>query len=586
MKPNVNKLKNIFSSSLSSLQFVLSFWISFFALAAMTTVAIVMLVKFNNTMTTNVVTNSAQVVNQAVRALNLYIKNTIDVSDRIVLDLNTYFYTETETVVDTLNTAYKLRDDIVSMTVFDGVGKVVAAAPYRLEVKDNVNITEQEWYKEAQKANTSFSFSPPHVQNIYKGQYNWVVTLSRKLKLLNKEVPGDSVFTIDMNFNSIEENCNSITLGARGYVFLLDEHDNIIYHPQQQMIYANIKTEDISFISGKPDGEYVEKENSRAVIIRTLEHTRWRLVGISYLEDLTATRTEVVGFLAKLFCLAVVIVVMSAVVLSRRISKPIVRLTEAMDSMEKGDVTLQPAEDAFYEVSRLRYSFNHMVNRINELLERIKAEEQELRKSELKALQAQINPHFLYNTLGSILWMCESGDGKGAVIMVQALANLFRISISKGNEIITIKDELQHAESYLIIQKVRYKDQFEYSIEADESVLKCRSLKIILQPMLENAIYHGIDRMVDKGEIKIRIKDCGDTILMQVADNGIGMQESVLSNILEAESSNSYGIGVKNVHHRIQIYFGKQYGLQFESEPDEGTTVNIRIPKLEGGEAK
>ncbi|MEG1428416.1 MAG: sensor histidine kinase [Hydrogenoanaerobacterium sp.] len=582
MKPNVKKIKKMFSS----LQFVLTLLMSIFALAAMTAVAVVMLLKFNNTMTENVVTNSSQVVNQVARALNLYIESTIDVSDKIVLELNDYFYSEKQTVVDTLNTAYKLRDDIVSITVFDGNGEVVAAAPYGLMVKDNINITEQEWYKIAQKAPASLNFSTPHVQNIYKGKYNWVVTFSRKLKLYNKEVPGNSVFTMDMNFNSIEENCNSVTLGKRGYVFLLDENNNIIYHPQQQMIYANIKKEDTAFISGKNDGEYIDDSGSRAVIIRTLEHTKWRLVGISYLDELTATRTEVIVFLAKLFGIAVVIVIIIAIMMSRRIAKPIVRLTETMDRVEKGDISVYATEyDGFYEVNRLRRSFNHMIDRINDLLERIKAEEKELRKSELRALQAQINPHFLYNTLGSILWMCESGDGKGAVVMVQALANLFRISISKGNEIITIKDELQHAESYLIIQKVRYKDQFRYSIEADESVLDFRCLKIILQPMIENAIYHGIDRMVDPGEIKIRVKDCGETILMQVIDNGIGMPEAVLSNILESESSNSYGIGIKNVNHRIQIYFGKEYGIRFESEPDVGTTVNITIPKIKGGEA-
>lgn len=582
MKPTVKRIKRIFSNSLSSVQFVLTFWISVFALAAMVTVAIVMFLKFSNTLTANVVTNSAQVVDQVAIALNSYINNTIDVSDRIVSDLNNYFYTDKQSVVNTLETAYKLRDDILTMTVFDGEGEVVAAAPQGLEVKDNIDITQQDWYKASLESLTPFTFSPPHVQNVYKGKYNWVVTLSRKLNLYNKEVPGSSVFTMDMNFSSIEENCSSVTIGSRGYVFILDENDNIIYHPQQQMIYSSIKEEDIGFIGGKEDGEYVHAESSRVVVIRSLAHTNWKLVGISYLEDAAVTQAELVAFLAKLFAIAVVLVIMIAVVMSRRISKPLVRLTETMDKVEQGDLTVHSTEDSFYEVSRLRHSFNHMIDRINELLERIKSEEQELRKSELKALQAQINPHFLYNTLGSILWMCERGDGKGAVVMVQALANLFRISISKGNEMITIKDELQHAESYLIIQKIRYKDQFEYSIEADGSVMGCKSLKIILQPMIENSIYHGIDRMVDKGEIKIRVKDCGDTILMQVIDNGLGMPDEVLKSILESESSNSYGIGVKNVHHRIQIYFGREYGLSFESEPDEGTTVSIRIPKIKG----
>lgn len=584
MRLQLGSIRSMFSRGLKSIRVVLTFWISLFALAAMIVVASVMYVKFQNILTANVVTNSAQVVDQVLSTLDSYINNTITVSGRIVSDMTTYFESDKQTVLSTLEAASKLRDDIVTLTVLDTDGNVLAGAPAGLAVKKNLTITAQDWYRELQGGSASYAFSAPHVQNIYEGKYNWVVTFSRRINLYNKDIPSDAVLAIDMNFSSIEENCNRVSIGSRGYVFILDENDNIIYHPQQQMIYSNIKSEDVAFLHGKADGEYVREDENSVVVIRSLENVKWRVVGISYLEDAKAAREEVVQFLAVMFVVAVLLVIMIAVAVSARVASPLVRLTAAMDRVEQGgELAVQPVERAFYEASRLSRSFNHMIVRINSLLERIKSEEQELRKSELRALQAQINPHFLYNTLGSILWMCERGDGKGAVIMVQALADLFRISISKGNEFITIRDELQHARSYLTIQKVRYKDQFEYSIEADESALECRCLKIVLQPMIENAIYHGIDRMVDTGRIDVTVRDKGDCIELQVCDNGLGMPREVLETVLEAESTNSYGIGVKNVHHRIQIYFGKEYGLSFQSELDEGTTVTIRIPRQEEG---
>ena len=229
-------------------------------------------------------------------------------------------------------------------------------------------------------------------------------------------------------------------------------------------------------------------------------------------------------------------------------------------------------------------SFEHMSNRIKQLMERVRTEETELRKTELKALQAQINPHFLYNTLDSIQWMCEQGKNEDAMKMVSALAKLFRISISRGHELIPIKDELQHAKNYLVIQSYRYRNQFSYSFDIETRLEHYLCNKITVQPLIENAIYHGIDRMVDEGEIKISVKEAPDNkddILITVEDNGVGMTEEQCRKILRKERSDSSGIGVKNVNDRLKIYFGEKYGLTIKSELDVGTIVTVRIPKIE-----
>jgi len=210
----------------------------------------------------------------------------------------------------------------------------------------------------------------------------------------------------------------------------------------------------------------------------------------------------------------------------------------------------------------------------------VRAEEVNLRKTELRALQAQINPHFLYNTLDSIAWMCEQGRNAEAVEMVNALARLFRISISRGHELIPIRSELQHAESYLQIQSHRYKNQFSYSFDVQEECLDYLCNKITLQPIIENAIYHGINGLVDEGEIRISCRADGDDILFTVEDNGTGMEPEQVQAILRKERSDHTGIGIKNVNDRLKIYFGPAYGITIDSVPDEGTRVYIRMPKV------
>ena len=213
-------------------------------------------------------------------------------------------------------------------------------------------------------------------------------------------------------------------------------------------------------------------------------------------------------------------------------------------------------------------------------MNKVRQEEITLRKTELKALQAQINPHFLYNTLDSIGWLCEEERSADAVEMVNALARLFRISISRGHELITIEKELEHAASYLKIQQFRYKNQFTYEFQAQLECLEYYCNKITLQPIIENAIYHGLNRMVDEGRIVVRVYGDGQDVVFEVEDNGVGMTEEQCRGILNKEPGDTSGIGIKNVNDRIKIYFGESYGIQIQSEPDEGTRVIIRMPKL------
>ena len=270
--------------------------------------------------------------------------------------------------------------------------------------------------------------------------------------------------------------------------------------------------------------------------------------------------------------------------ISRKISKPIRKLDESVKTYEAGGKT-----DIYIggssEIRHLGYSVQRSYERIETLMEEIIRQQNERRKSELDALQSQINPHFLYNTLESITWMVEAQKNEEAVIMISELAKLLRVSLSRGKTIIPVKDELQHSRSYMNIQLVRYKERFQMEFQTDKEIEDYCIVKLVIQPILENAIYYGVGNMDedDEGKITVRGEKKEDDIYITIEDNGMGMRKEVLENILKDNNKvpkHGSGVGVINVHSRIQLMFGEQYGLEIYSEPDEGTRVVIHIPAI------
>ena len=475
----------------------------------------------------------------------------------------------------------RMQRDIYAVTVYDENGDIIAATNGETPIKKQI-YKDLSFEKSLFESAEDFAFSSPHVQTVFEGRYPWVVTLAAKA---DTPVLENGVYiTIDYEFSEIAKYIDNVGIGRHGYCFITDNGGNIIYHPQQQLIFSGIKNENTDFIKGLSDGVHYEKNVIYA--ITTTEYSLWRVVGLSFTDELTVERrTQIIFSIAiSFFCCGIIaLIVLRAY--SKIVNAPVRSLIKAMNAFENQaeNFRYKGGNESVTELRIISSSFEHMANTIQNLMERVHREEQELRKTELKALQAQINPHFLYNTLDSIQWMCEQGKTKDAAEMVRALARLFRISISRGRELITIKEELQHAENYLIIQSYRYRSQFSYTIDASDELMDCLCNKITIQPLIENAIYHGIDRMVDEGEIKITVKPAedDDDILITVSDNGVGMTKEQCGKILAKDRSDSGGIGVKNVNDRLKIYFGKKYGLSIESELDVGTTVTVRIPKID-----
>jgi len=271
--------------------------------------------------------------------------------------------------------------------------------------------------------------------------------------------------------------------------------------------------------------------------------------------------------------------------ISDKLTFPIRDLKNKMKQAESGNLEVKAHSTNSDEIADLCHSFNVMLEKIKELLENSIKEHENLKKSELKAMQAQINPHFLYNTLDAIVWMTEANNKERVVDITKALSSFFRISLSKGRDWITIKDEIEHVSSYLTIQKMRYRDIMDFEINMSEEILEYKILKLTLQPLVENALYHGIKNKRGSGLIIVKGQRHGENrLLLEVIDNGNGMTEERLAAVFEVLSNDSLdiskesGFGLKNVNQRIKLYYGKQYGLTIESEYTKGTHVSIIIP--------
>ena len=531
--------------------------------------------RYRSAMVQSAQTSSAQAVSQVSNTVGSYLSD-MDQAMRLVEQS----VSESGESRDRLLAAFlKFRPDVVAVTSYSADGELLDCWSPDREPKENI-LQNLSFDLDMARATGGSFMTAPHVETIFEGYYPWVVTMTAPL-----EGGGEAAWvSLDLSFSGISSYIKNVSIGQRGYCFLMDDAGNIIYHPQQQLIYAGLKSEDTEALAALEDGAYAD--DTVIYSVASVGESGWRAVGVSYVDELVNRNVnDMIRLSLWLAVVVLAVAVLTSWLLSRLIGKPLRGLASAMESFESDadHFTYRPVGGT-REVQELSDSFEHMVLRIQELMTTVREEAVNLRKTELKALQAQINPHFLYNTLDSIAWMCEQGRNADAVKMVHALARLFRISISRGHELIPIAKELEHAESYLQIQMYRYKNQFTYTFDVDPDCLGYYCNKITLQPIIENSINHGLDLMVDEGRIDVRVRFDGDDIVFSVQDNGVGMSPEQLEAIMQHGPTDRTGIGIKNVNDRLKIYFGRSYGLSITSEPDVGTCVEIRMPRIREGD--
>ncbi len=570
------------------LQFVISVSFTLVALVGMVFIGGFLLQSYGNATEEMVRKDSRQLIDQVEINLNNYLRSMMRISDAMYYNVIKKVDLGQDNISQELNLLYESnKDNLVSVACFDEEGSLLGAAPVGT-LKKNVDLGSQKWFTSAENQMENLHFSELHVENIFEnssGRYYWVVSLSRGVELTNRGRMSGGILLVDMNFSGIRQLFTKVNSQGLGYVYLINSDGDIIYHPKQNLIFSSMMKENNKTASQYDDGVYDEtfQGEDRTVIVKTVGYTGWKIVSVTPKKIFyqNANRTRIVAGI--MLSLSIFLMIFANQFVAVRVARPMKKLE---DSLKGIGVDKEPE---IYiggppEIQHLGKTILSMVEQLRKLTDDIVKEQEEKRKSELDALQSQINPHFLYNTLDSIMWMVESEQYEDAVAMVQALGKLFRISLSRGKNIITVGEELQHARSYLDIQKYRYKNKFISYFEIEEDIEKYKTIKLILQPLIENAIYYGMEYMDGDGEIYIRAYTRENDLYFEVEDNGLGMREEQVAGLLTEEPkvrSKGSGIGLRNVHQRIQLYFGETYGLQIESEPDEGTIIRIHLPKTE-----
>ena len=570
------------------LQFVISVSFTLVALVGMVFIGGFLLQSYGNATEEMVRNDSRQLIDQVEINLNNYLRSMMRISDAMYYNVIKKVDLGQDNISQELNLLYESnKDNLVSVACFDEAGSLLGAAPVGT-LKKNVDLGSQRWFTSAENQMENLHFSELHVQNIFEnsnGRYYWVVSLSRGVELTNRGKMSGGILLVDMNFSGIRQLFTKVNSQGLGYVYLINSDGNIIYHPKQNLIFSNMMKENNKKASRYDDGVYDEtfQGEDRTVIVKTVGYTGWKIVSVTPKKVFyqNSNRTRIVAGIMLL--LSIFLMIFANQFVAVRVARPMKKLEDSLKGIgvdQKPEIYIGGPP----EIQHLGETILSMVEQLRKLTDDIVREQEEKRKSELDALQSQINPHFLYNTLDSIMWMVESEQYEDAVAMVQALGKLFRISLSRGKNIITVGEELQHARSYLDIQKYRYKNKFISYFEIEEGIEKYKTIKLILQPLIENAIYYGMEYMDGDGEIHIRAYTREENLYFEVEDNGPGMREEQVAGLLTEEPkvrSKGSGIGLRNVHQRIQLYFGEAYGLKIESEPDEGTIIRIHLPKTE-----
>ncbi len=577
-----------------SLQWTISLSFTVIAIISIAIMTIAFYTHSINTIRDNTTKENEQIVDQLSWNLHSYIRNMMSISDSMYYSVIKNRDLTYDSIGKEMNLLYEAnKDNLTSIVCATEDGAIIAASPLSSR-KPGVDLKKQQWFISAYDEIENIHFSTPHVQNLFDNsnyRYFWVVSLSRCVELTYMGNVRNGVLLVDMNYSGIEQMFEKVNDGGVGFVYLCDGDGNIIYHPMQKAIYSGLVKENNLAHANHVDGIFRETFDGedRDVVVRTVGYTGWKIVSVTPISELALDMGQMRNYLFMVVIIILILIGFGNYIISYVVTDPIRKLEDSIADLEEGVVNqdVMNEDDIFiggsHEIRHLGRTIKSMIRQMKKLTDDMVREQKAKRKSELDALQSQINPHFLYNTLDSVVWMIEGERYKDAISMVTALAQLFRISLSKGNNIISIHDEIVHARNYLNIQKVRYKNKFTATIDVDPVIENCATVKLIVQPLLENAIYYGVEHMDGEGEITLRGYEKDGDIFISVSDNGMGIPEETLVTLLTDKARSrgkGSGIGLWNVNQRIQIYFGGDYGLIVESELDEGTTVSIHLPKV------
>ncbi|EMS70648.1 integral membrane sensor signal transduction histidine kinase [Ruminiclostridium cellobioparum subsp. termitidis CT1112] len=415
----------------------------------------------------------------------------------------------------------------------------------------------------------------------YDNSRTAVISLLRLLKDLDDLSSNLAIIKLNISEEEISKIYQSKMLGTKGDYFIIDENETIISAMDKQKLGTKLDTKYNNPKMYSAQSGYfnsvIDKHNFLVTYIN-LSRPGWKLINLVPLDQLSddtkiIRSITVYGVLISLALCLLLILFFSLKVLS-----PLKQIRRYMKYIENENFNVSINVKGNDEISLLGKSFNKMSKKLNELINEVYTVQIKQKEAELKALQAQINPHFLYNTLDTIYWMCRMENAVESSYLIQALSRLFRLSLNSGNEFTTVRHEIDHLDNYITIQEKRFEELIRFKINVSDEVLGCKVVKLVLQPLVENAIYHGIEKKGSQGTISVSVLREGNDVVYIIQDDGAGADEEELTKLLEKVEKNNRGFGIKNVNDRIKLYFGNEYGIKFSSSYENGTTVTVRQP--------
>lgn len=480
---------------------------------------------------------------------------------------------------ETFESMKKIKTDLFNIRLISHTGQTISCFGSYWE-----DISGDSFYNElVKKTSDDVCIQPPYV-NI---QNKSVFSIGKAIK--GNAIGDTGIMCIDIDVNFLNKICNDIKLGENGYVFLAEKNGKVIYTPQNsnKKGYSDKITQN-SLMKCSTGGSFIDKINDANYLVtfKTSGITGWKIVGVSPESEMTGDISKLNQVFFWLITSTIVIILLLTLYLTTILTNPIMELRSLMKQASENDLSIYAAIKTRDEIGQLAGSFNKMINKIRGLMDKAVDNQQKIRKMEMKAMQEQIKPHFVYNTLDSIIGLLEQNRNDDAIDLVDTLGKFFRTSLSHGREVIHIREEIDHIRSYLSIQQFRFSNKFDYIFEIDDEIYNFKTIKLILQPLVENSIYHGIRGMKKKGLIVINgyLKD--QQIFFEISDNGRGLTEEeaerinrIMSGEESVEDENRY-FGIRNVNERIKLNFGGNYGLKYESRLSSGTKVTVNIPRV------
>ena len=535
--------------------------------------------------------HSVQLIHQVSNSMDVYVETIEKMVNYIQLELqDTPFFTmesegasgwdsETAYIRSVLENVANSHREVAGIFIATKEDLYVSTGMSRISRDPFQN---ERWYREA-------SENPEEIQlisvvtgrNIVTNRSYSIDDVFSLAKAVQDPETGEvlGVILLDIRHDIIQSSINGVTIGEKGFVFVMDQEDNIVYTPVNGIVYrVNPK-----WVKAMEPMSVQIQGGSYQIRSELSPYTGWRTVGVFSMDEVMSSVNTIVYILFTCVIISLVLVVIVSFKFSRTLTNPIFKLKRLMKQAESGDLTVRFNFQHNDEIGELGQSFNHMIARIDQLIQMVYVEQENKRTAEMKSLQEQIKPHFLYNTLDTISWMARDYDAEDIVRLVDALTNMFRIGLSHGKDIITVKEEITHVSNYLYIQKIRYKDKLNYVIHVDESLYAVEVPKLILQPLVENAIYHGVKAKRGGGTITITGVPEGENLVFTVQDDGAGMLQEKVEELNRRMSERSVldekkSFGLFYIRERIQLCYGKGYGVHVESTLGEGTRVTITLP--------